>query len=112
MLEKRGLAVKKDDRWYISICCGGCNGIDEVCKPIEYKLHPSDHQDFDLIHKNATSVQDLPLWTFVLLVEEEDFVGGCGHTGYPTYTTYAKLSNKLYTPIFITIKDLDNLIDF
>ncbi len=111
MLEKRGLAVKKDDRWYISIFCGGCNGIDEVCKPIEYKLHPSDYEDFDFIHKH-TNVKDLGLWTFYILIEEEDFVGGCGHTGYPKYTTYAKLSDKLDPPDFISMTELNNIIDF
>lgn len=109
MLEKKGLAVRKENGWYISICCDRCNGIDEVCNPTEYKLHHSDHKDFDFIHKNT--MNDVPLWTSVFLVEEEDFVGGCGHTGYPTYTTYAKLP-KSDPPTFIDIKELDNLIDF
>jgi hypothetical protein len=109
MLRRRGLAVKKDGKWYVSICCGVCNGIDEVCNPIEYKLHHSDHKDFDFIHENT--MKNVPIWTSVILIEEEDFVGGCGHTGYPTYTTYAKLP-KSDPPTFMNINELDNLIDF
>jgi hypothetical protein len=113
MLEflKRGLAIKKDDQWYIKSCCGRCNGIDDVCMPSEYKLHPSNYSDFDLVHKHK-DVRDLGLWTFYLLTEEEDFVGGCGHTGYPTHTTYAKLSDNLEPPSFMNIKELDNITDF
>lgn len=111
MLEQRGLAVRGASGWHIRSCCGVCNGIDEVCIPIEYKLHPSDYTGFDLIHKH-TNHHDSGLWTFYILTEEEDFVGGCGHTGYPTYTTYAKLSYKLDPPLFMTIKELDNIIDF
>lgn len=111
MLEKRGLAVRRDEKWYVYICCGRCNGIDEVCSPTEYKLHPLDYKDFDLMHKH-TNFRDSNLWTSVILVEEEDFVGGCGHTGYPTHTIYAKLSDKLGPPFFINIQELDNIIDF
>jgi hypothetical protein len=109
MLEQRGLGVKRNGEWYIRACCGRCNGIDDACNPAEYKLHPSDHENFDLIHKH---VQNPDIWTFYILREEEDFVGGCGHTGYPTYTTYAKLSNKLEPPNFIDITELDKIIDF
>ena len=111
MLEKRGLAIRRDDKWYIKSCCGRCNGIDEVCMPSEYKLHISNYPDFNLIHKHKDT-RDLGLWTFYLLTEEEDFVGGCGHTGYPTYTIYAKLSDSLELPLFMNIKELDNITDF
>ena len=110
-MEQRGLGVRRDGEWYIRTCCGRCNGIDDICNPIEYKLHPSDHADFDFIHKH-TNVQNLGLWTFYILRVEEDFVGGCGHTGYGTYTTYAKLSDKLDPPDFIDITELNKIIDF
>lgn len=97
--------------WCVISCCGKCNDIDVVCQKSLYQIHPSDKNDIELIYEYSNR-NDSDLWVTYTLEELEDPIGGCGHTGYPTYTTYARIQIENETPNFMTLKELDNLMDF
>jgi len=99
----RGLIKKDCDKWYVVSCCGKCNGIDEVCHKSLHQIHELDEKDIELIYEYSGR-NDSDLWVMYTL---EPF-----NTGHPAYTNYARISIEDKPPVFMTLSELDNLIDF
>lgn len=74
--------------------------LEQMEKAIDKAINIGLHQEYDLIKDIIPSVQ-VPEYLEFETIEVEDYVGGSGHSGYPTFHRELKSTNGKIIPVQI-----------